>query len=96
MKNKGTRTELARELWESTGFPIAEMNFSVNVFVNWIVGTLGEGKGIELRGLGSFEVKKTAPRRVAMGGQESTVPAHGRVVFKPCEKLRKAVWGFRE
>jgi nucleoid DNA-binding protein len=61
--------------------------------IGWLAESLAAGEKIELRGLGTFGLKRAAGKKypsLLSGGK--VLPAHGRVVFHPCEKLRRAVW----
>jgi len=52
---------------------------------------ISRGERIELRGFGSFDVRQVAARKTALVNQP-VVPSHGRIVFRPCQKLRQSVW----
>ena len=85
-----SKAELIKFLREAAGLSVAQSAVCVNGMVEWLALTLEQEGRVELRGLGSFFVKQTNERKTAL--ESGNVPAHGRVVFRPCEKLRRAVW----
>jgi nucleoid DNA-binding protein len=92
MNNRG---HLTMALRDAAGLTIAEAAMAANICIGWIAENLAKGKPVHLRGLGTFEVKKVARRRVSIGNMDPDIPVHGKIVFKPCEKLRKTVWGVK-
>jgi hypothetical protein len=34
----------------------------------------------------------TAAKKSAFSNTSSVIPSHGRIVFRPCQKLRLSVW----
>jgi integration host factor subunit beta len=86
-----TKAFLAKELKKPIGIPYTTAVVCVDVVLESIVSCLMRGETIELRGFGSFSVKTSSARKTGINGQMA-VPRHGRVVFKPGEKLRRAVW----
>ena len=64
----------------------------VDLLFESIKGYLSEGEHIEIRNFGTFSISKRAPRKTALNGQR-VIPAHGKVTFRPYEKLRRSAWG---
>ncbi|MDR0709369.1 MAG: HU family DNA-binding protein [Spirochaetaceae bacterium] len=85
------KTNLIHILKSSSGLSYRDVSFCVGFLIEVISDGISKGKRIELRGLGSFTVKGITSRKTALHGAP-LVPAHGRIVFRPCEKLRRAVW----
>ena len=59
---------------------------------------LADGKTIELRGLGTFEVRKRAGKNNARNpktGDKVSVEGHGVAVFRPGKELQEKVWIIR-
>lgn len=54
---------------------------------------LSKGERIELRGFGSFRVKKSAAHKTGINGRMA-IPEHGRIVFQPSDSLRHAAWNY--
>jgi nucleoid DNA-binding protein len=85
------KTNLVHILKKSSGLPCREVSLCVDLVIEAVAGGISKGERVELRGLGAFTVKSVAARKTALNNT-SLVPAHGRIVFRPCEKLRRAVW----
>jgi DNA-binding protein HU-beta len=86
-----TKAALAKALKKPTGLSYTTAALCIDVLIEAITEGLARGEAIELRGLGSFAVKARAARKTSINGQMA-VPAHGQVVFRPSEKLRRAAW----
>ena len=66
----------------------------IETFSNDIVNALKEGKKIELRGLGTFFVKKIKEKKSARNpktGELIYVPEKNKVRFRPSKKLEKFI-----
>jgi nucleoid DNA-binding protein len=87
------RASLTRSLRKAAGLTYQEAALCVDILVEAVAEGVAKSGRVELRGLGSFSVvrigKKNFPASVS---ENKTVPAHGRVLFRPSEKLRRAVW----
>ena len=84
---------LMRAINKSTGLPLREASLCIDVVMETIKDGLLCGKRIELRGLGSFTVKKVAAKKLSFANAAANiVPAHGKIVFRPCQKLKESVW----
>ena len=89
-----TKAILAKELTKyelSHSHRIGEL--CIDTVLNSISRALSNGERIELRGFGTFSVKKTAAHQTGLNSRMS-IPEHGRIVFQPCDSLRKAVWNY--
>jgi nucleoid DNA-binding protein len=82
------KTNLIHVLKKSSELSYREAAFCVGFLFEVIADGISRGERVELRGLGSFAVKNVAAKKTSF----ASVPAHGRIVFRPCEKLRRAVW----
>ena len=85
-----TKSHLTKALKKS-GLTYQDASMSIDVLIETIIDTLSMGQSLQLRGLGTFSVKKQAERKASLNGH-ITVPEHGRVVFRPSEQLKKAAW----
>ena len=59
---------------------------------------LTEGKTIELRGIGTFEVKSRAGKEHARNpktGESVSTERHGVACFRPGKELQESVWDLR-
>jgi nucleoid DNA-binding protein len=81
-------------LKKSTDLSYREAAEYVDIFLDTIVDAISRGEHIELRGLGSFSIRRIAARKImALNNPEmSLIPAHGKIIFRPCQKLRESVW----
>ena len=82
------KAALSRRLKKSTELSYRAAALCVDAVLDAIAEGLARGERVELRGLGSFEVKSVTPRKTVF----SNIPAHGRVVFRPAKRLRDSVW----
>jgi len=85
-----TKMHLARTLARANGLSVTGAAACVDTIIEAMKEALSRGEGIELRGLGTFRVRKVGEKRTGVAG---TVPAHGRAAFRPCRSLREAVRG---
>lgn len=94
-----TKKELALLVSQSTGFKknlTAEMVDSLFVAMR---DNLIEGKRIEIRGFGVFQVKDTRPKPAARNprtGEVIYVPARRKTHFKPGRLLKEALHQVRQ
>ncbi len=89
-----TKSELVDIVAESHGqITRKEAEFVVSEVFDAISGALTEGERVELRGFGSFTVKKREPRigRNPKTGESVNVPAKVVPHFKPGKELRERV-----
>jgi nucleoid DNA-binding protein len=84
------REDLVRALRDGAGLTLRDAATCIDVVIDWMAESLAAGETIELRGLGTFAVTKVAGSKMACTNK--TVPAHGRVLFRPAMKLKKSVW----
>ncbi|MCL1947462.1 MAG: integration host factor subunit beta [Chitinivibrionia bacterium] len=75
---------LARVVSEKTGLNLIDTRLLVVAFLEALKGELADGKRVELRGLGSFYVKKckASKARNPRNGEKVQLPARKRPVFK--------------
>jgi nucleoid DNA-binding protein len=88
-KTVTNRAVLSRELGKAAGLSYREAALCVDILVE----AVAKGGRVGLRGLGSFSVVRAGVKNFpASLSENKIIPAHGRVVFRPSEKLRRAVW----
>ena len=85
-----TKELLAKEL-RKPGLSRRDASVYVDVIFETITDMLKNGENIQLRGFGTFYVKKRASHKANLNGQ-ITIPEHSKIGFRPCDSLRKAVW----
>jgi len=76
---------------KATKLPLRDASMFIDVIFEEMAGEISRGGRIELRGFGSFEVRQVAAKK-AVFIKGTIVPPHGRIVFRPCQKLRESVW----
>ena len=84
-----TKMRLTRAVAKATGLSLAEAATCVDTVIDTIGEIIARGERVELRGLGTFYVQRVKERKTAFSG---TIPPHGKIMFRPCKKLREAVW----
>ena len=89
-----TKATLVKEL-RKPGLSYRDASVYIDVLTDTIIGVLSRGESIQLRGFGTFYVKKQSARQTSLNGQ-MTVPEHGRIIFRPSDNLRKAVWDVKK
>jgi len=77
-----------RSASRTTGLSLRDTAACIDSVVEAINDAISRGERIELRGFGTFDVRKVAARKAAF----ANVPAHGRIVFRPSQRLKKSVW----
>ena len=85
-----TKADLAKHLMDRLDLGKKEADLLVKVFLDSIVGALGKGDGVELRGFGSFRLRDRQARvgRNPRSGQSIQVPPKRVVYFKLGKELR--------
>jgi len=91
-----TRAILAKRLREP-GLSYRDAAVYLNVLIEAVAESLSKGESLHLRGLGSFQIVISPEKKYPSSlSSNKIVPAHGRIIFKPCEKLKRAVWKCKE
>jgi DNA-binding protein HU-beta/integration host factor subunit alpha len=85
-----TKREIVNEIYAATGYPQKEIIAVVQMGLDHIVDALAEGRNVELRNIGVFQVKK---RKARVGrnpkrpGSEMIIPPRAVVKFKSGKML---------
>jgi len=91
-----TKAILAKKLREP-GLSYRDASVYLGVLVDAITETLSKGNSLQLRGLGSFQIVVYPEKKYpSLKTGSKVVPAHGRIVFKPCKELKQAVWNCKD
>ena len=85
------RATLLRMVRKATALSYRESALCVDTVIDALAEGISRGDRVELRGLGSFTVRKTASKRTPLL-EGAVIPAHGRITFRPCQKLRELAW----
>jgi DNA-binding protein HU-beta len=87
------RAVFTRALQKSAGLSSRDAELCVGLILDGMAEGISSGERVEIRGLGSFFIRKAAARKMSLNTREaSLVPEHGRIVFRPALKLRKSAW----
>ena len=88
-----TKAELIDHIATGTGLTKIETEAVVNGFLTTVMHALVEGDGVELRGFGSFRVRRRAPRTARNPQTQERVEIEARhvPVFRPARDFREAV-----
>jgi integration host factor subunit beta len=91
--NKST---LIRAANKTTGLSLHDASACIDSVIDTLSGALSRGEKVELRGLGSFFIKGVPQKKYPSSFSEHKVtPSHCRIFFRPCQKLREAVWNIK-
>jgi len=93
--NKLTKAEIIESIYEKLGINRKDIHNIVDEFFEEIKGGLKEGKVVELRGFGTFEIRTRKGRERARNpktGEIVPVSAHGVAVFRPGKELKQIAW----
>ena len=89
--NHVTRDQLAQTLSEKQQLTTIESRKIVDIVIDTLADALAAGKDVELRGLGSFSVKRTKPRpgrNPMKPDQQVIIPSRLVVKFRPGKVIK--------
>ena len=88
-----TKADIVDRVSNATGLTKVETEIVINGIMNTITSALKNNRRVELRGFGTFGVKKRDPRKARNPGTGETVylPERYVPIFKPSALLRKNV-----
>ena len=88
-----TKAEIVEDIAAKTGLTKKEIAEAVDQFLKTVSDALAEGKHLEIRGFGTFKVRrrKTRMARNPRTGDPVKVPMRAVPVFKPSKHLRNKV-----
>jgi len=87
------KASLMRKINKSTYIPLRDASLCIDILIEEISAAIARGERVELRGFGAFFPKEVSARKTANTIPAFTnIPAHSRVMFRPCQKLRMSVW----
>ncbi|MDR2941052.1 MAG: HU family DNA-binding protein [Treponema sp.] len=96
---KYTKADIIDALYEKTGMGRKEIRSTVDLLIEEIRDALMRRQVIELRGLGTFEVKVRKARQHARNprtGEAITIRSHGAATFRAGRDLKQAVWNITD
>ncbi len=88
-----TKADIVDKVANGTGLTKLETEAIIEGFLTTVIESLREGKGIEIRGFGSYKVKKKNARnaRNPKSGQKVFVPEHFVPTFKFSKDFKEIV-----
>jgi len=88
-----TKADIVDRIAEGTGLTKIETKAVVEGFMTTVKEAMEEGRRIELRGFGVFEVEHRAPRtgRNPQTNEPVQIDARYEPVFRPSDKFQEAV-----
>ncbi len=97
--NKLTKAEIIESIYEKLGINRKDIHNIVDEFFEEIKSGLSNGKVVELRGFGTFEIRTRKGRERARNpktGEIVPVSAHGVAVFRPGKELKQIAWPLKQ
>jgi nucleoid DNA-binding protein len=94
--NKKTKSDIVDRIYEKSGFELKDVRSIVDSFLDELKLALEEGKSVELRGFGTFEIRERKGRQKARNpktGEIVSVEDHAVVAFRSGKELKGTVWG---
>lgn len=98
MKDKLTKAEIIENLHDKLGLSRTDIHRTIDEIFEEIKEGLKNNQVIELRGLGTFEVKVRKGREKARNpktGETVAVENHGVAIFRPGKELKDSLWDIR-
>ena len=95
---KTTKMDLIEGIYANSSCRLSTVKEVVDLFISGLRESLESGNTIELRGFGTFEIRKRRGRKSARNpktGEKVSVSDHSVVVFRAGRDLKKAVWRFK-
>lgn len=88
-----TKADIVDVIASATGLTKVETEAVVDGFISTVINAMKEGKNIEIRGFGSFKVKKRKGRmaRNPRTGEQVMVNEHFVPIFKVSKELKHVV-----
>lgn len=88
-----TKADIVDKIASATGLTKVETEAVVDGFISTVIEALQQGKNIEIRGFGSFKVKKRKGRvaRNPRTGEQVMVDEHYVPIFKVSKDLKHSV-----
>ena len=85
---------LIRAASKTTGLSLRDTAVCIDSIIETIVIAISRGQRVELRGFGVFSIKQVPAKKYPSAYSSPVIPAHGKVVFQPSQKLRESAWKF--
>src|SRR5574344_1800587 len=92
---KRTKSDLVDRIYEKSGQDLKDIRAVVDLFLDEVKTALEEGRSVELRGFGTFEIRERKGRQKARNpktGEIVSVQDHAVVAFRSGKDLKNTVW----
>lgn len=88
-----TKADLVNDIAEQTGIEKADVQTTIEAFMQNVKGSLESGNNVYLRGFGSFIIKERAKKtgRNILKNTTIEIPAHNIPSFKPAKTFVEGV-----
>ena len=96
---KVTKAEIIEHIFEKTELNKKQIHSVIDLFFEELKDALVNDSIVELRGLGTFEIRRRKGRERARNpktGDIVPVDSHGVAVFRPGKELKKLAWPLRD
>lgn len=92
---KLTKADIIDSINQKTGTNRKDIHAVIDLFIDEIKSALTQGRVVELRGFGTFEIRIRKGRKKARNpktGEPVSVGAHGVAASRPGKELKQEVW----
>ncbi len=98
-EKKVTKADIVEAIYQDVSLELHEIHAVLGSFFSVLKESLGQDKVIELRGLGTFEIRTKLGREKARNpktGELVSVETHGVPYFRPGRELKQLAWPLRK
>jgi len=96
---KLTKADIIDSINLATGTNRKDIHAVIDLLIEEIKTALTDGRIVELRGFGTFEIRVRKGRKKARNpktGEPVSVNAHGVAAFRPGKELKQEVWNITD
>jgi integration host factor subunit beta len=96
---KLTKADIIDSVYLKSGMRRLDIKAAYDLIFTEIKDALVDGRTVELRGVGTFELRLRKGRRVARNprtGEAVPAPPHRVVAFRPGQDLKLSVWKIKD
>ena len=88
-------SDFIRALCEQCGLSRRDGARCVKTIFTLLSKSIARGEDVRIRGLGVFKIKQVEEHKIQSSfTPKTTIPAHGKIRFKPAAALKAAAWNF--
>lgn len=99
LDKKKTKSDIIERIYENSPFDLKDVRLIADLFLDEIKDALVDGKSVELRGFGTFEIRERKGRDRARNpktGETVSVKDHAVVAFRAGKDLKNSVWDLND